>query len=1174
MLEYDDDIFLCLPFANFIEELENEINNDNIENNNTNSNIVNSNEFFEDEDNSSDTDNNYYESELELENENEKENEHYNDKDEIIEVSEQTELTACVIIDFVDGKIQRCKQKGKLKQLHNLFGTWQVDRDAIKEADSTLSKLGVCDTHFQFDNKYLHKSQEKKLKSFETGIIQWRRCVSCDKYITFFSRDVGCTEHSWHLNGYNIQVACIGQYRCDALKICHPICTRAFDNIEMPKSICCLCYEKLGGHIYHRPGRGKKGTTCITKQLHLKDTDKGLEFLGDWIINISQTQDEENKNQILIALINALIPFTSFSPSFITNISNKNINFTNESNKNKQLIFNQLPSLFMIKMLFIESSKKIKYERNLNINNFKELGFVIGDKLWNSRLDITTKKSSLESPKTLHEYYNTFPDFLTSLFFGIIHKLQEKKMEINNRQQKKRQKLLTTVISEKTIKIVTFITSILIELAFLCLKIWLPQVLTSLSRKPRLLGTFRQLLTVCHVVSHTDRHERKLENARMEKANSIQRLIQGKNIWNLAVINNIDFKEKSFKFGNIYDVTRESSHATLRMAFQIQLPVNTRNEPEKIIELTADTPLFGMNSRIEEILMIFQEVFQELLDFKNINNKLCYNRDFDAESIKCLILHKLDHGCLGPSPNIVILEPGNNPNSDEEILNAAKMYKKDFILEDYQFLDIVGDELVYRRLNKNKKKWPNLRPLLGQWHTSKDFCSVLIVLFSSYGLLSLASRLGVCFLDKFEIAVDYRSTARVLDLLWVAVGAAINIFITSKKIIFSEIMDAAATPLFASAAKFNYATAIAHYLATITAYPQLKERLHYAGSFKIPHEESDSRHICFAFDEALETFGVKYIKQNINGNTIDEKNLKNQIKACQNERERIDLLMSKYLDDKSVSQTERAIKSRKESLWNLIDDLVNVFGMSDPLSHDLFQKYPPTELHNQGVERLIACYQKGLERIKKVYRQEVLEIESKNTQGRRITEVVRTKLKDFTEKKKGKNQVEKRKLSQTQNIPQVNESLNNSGLLHLPANNQNNPVEPLRKKRKQTTVEEENILEELLVYEELPSSVIDEALNRLSTDWNRTKVKAAWKYLNESLNNSGLLHLPANNQNNPVEPLRKKRKQTTVEEENILEELLVYEELPSSVIDEALNRLSTDWNRTKVKAAWKYRKNK
>ena len=53
----------------------------------------------------------------------------------------------------------------------------------------------------------------------------------------------------------------------------------------------------------------------------------------------------------------------------------------------------------------------------------------------------------------------------------------------------------------------------------------------------------------------------------------------------------------------------------------------------------------------------------------------------------------------------------------------------------------------------------------------------------------MASRLGVRFLDKFEAAVDYRSTARVLDLLWVAVGVAINIYITKNGISFTEIMD-------------------------------------------------------------------------------------------------------------------------------------------------------------------------------------------------------------------------------------------------------------------------------------------------------------------------------------------------------------------------------------------------
>ena len=68
----------------------------------------------------------------------------------------------------------------------------------------------------------------------------------------------------------------------------------------------------------------------------------------------------------------------------------------------------------------------------------------------------------------------------------------------------------------------------------------------------------------------------------MENSDPTKRLIKGKNIWNLAVIDNIDFKEKSFKFGNIYDVTRGNSHATLRMAFQAQLPIEVRTGPEQL----------------------------------------------------------------------------------------------------------------------------------------------------------------------------------------------------------------------------------------------------------------------------------------------------------------------------------------------------------------------------------------------------------------------------------------------------------------------------------------------------------------------------------------------------------------------------------------------------------------
>src|SRR5437016_11449164 len=108
----------------------------------------------------------------------------------------------------------------------------------------------------------------------------------------------------------------------------------------------------------------------------------------------------------------------------------------------------------------------------------------------------------------------------------MIDELYQKKITICNWQRKKRQKLPKIIIPEQTMKIVTFITSMLLNLAFPHLKVWLPRVLASLSRMPRLLGYFRQLLTICHVSSHTDRYERKLAKIRMEKSNPEKRLIQ------------------------------------------------------------------------------------------------------------------------------------------------------------------------------------------------------------------------------------------------------------------------------------------------------------------------------------------------------------------------------------------------------------------------------------------------------------------------------------------------------------------------------------------------------------------------------------------------------------------------------------------------------------------------
>jgi len=301
----------------------------------------------------------------------------------------------------------------------------------------------------------------------------------------------------------------------------------------------------------------------------------------------------------------------------------------------------------------------------------------------------------------------------------------------------------------------------------------------------------------------------------------------------------------------------------------------------------------------------------------------------------------------------------------------------------------------------------------------------------------------------------------------------------------------AASPLYASAAKSNYTTAIAHYLSIIAAHPKLEERLQYCSAFKIPQDKNkDPRHICFGFDEALETFGVRFIKQNVCGNMIDEKKLKDQIKSSQDERERIDLLMSEYLNDYSVSHGERAINSRKESLWELVDDLVTVFGMSDPLSHQLFQKYTPTEMHQEGLSRLLNCYPNGLERIKAVYRQEVLKTECRNPQGRRAIGVVRTKVKDYDNKKKQRHEV------RTRVIPEPAQPV-------LENSNENPTIttELQSKRRKttgtkrRTTEDETAILCALKVYKNsLPEDAIASVREKLSEVWTVKKVREWWNY--------------------------------------------------------------------------------
>ncbi|RHZ84783.1 hypothetical protein Glove_75g68 [Diversispora epigaea] len=433
------------------------------------------------------------------------------------------------------------------------------------------------------------------------------------------------------------------------------------------------------------------------------------------------------------------------------------------------------------------------------------------------------------------------------------------------------------------------------------------------------------------------------------------------------------------------------------------------------------------------------------------SGELQYMTNFDATIIHNKILEKLTHGCFGNPFHVVILEAGGMPSSNEDIYESihvpkinfgflsiyesADMYKKDFSLNSDDYLDIVGDESIFRRLmnirkewpnlrpilgmwhtNKDmlsaiiaifssygifdlgtaidivgdesifrrlmniRKEWPNLRPILGMWHTNKDMLSAIIAIFSSYGIFDLGTAIGVKFLDKFEKVIDYRATIRTIELIWVSTGIRIGNFEIQKYTL------AAFAPLLPSAGKSNYAQSVAHFFGILEKYPKLEEKLQYVSSFKVSEEK---RGHFLAFDEALETFGVKFVKQNITGNVIDSENLKRQ-----------------YLNNIPISNYDRSVNTRKDIMWDLVNKLLKAFDARDynefNNNNDLFHITNPKEMCAEGIKRLTELYGQGLYRIKLIYRQEVLKKEAIITVGRRAKDVTVTKYKDIRTEKKNK----------------------------------------------------------------------------------------------------------------------------------------------------------------------------
>ncbi|UZN99313.1 uncharacterized protein OCT59_000591 [Rhizophagus irregularis] len=361
------------------------------------------------------------------------------------------------------------------------------------------------------------------------------------------------------------------------------------------------------------------------------------------------------------------------------------------------------------------------------------------------------------------------------------------------------------------------------------------------------------------------------------------------------------------------------------------------------------------------------------------------------------------------------------------------MYKNEIGMENNEYINVVADEAIFRRGISYCKTNQKTKMILGQWHTNKDMMMALITIFSGYRIFNMAGILGVRFLDKLEKGIDFRATSRVLELIWISVGIAIHIYVKKKKQTLDNILKKenncvkvwylyfqwasywrahwfgirwgvfdlqheslkAFSPLFPIAGKSNYARSVTYHIHCIENNPLLRKMLRKAPSINL----TSPGHF-FAYDEALETFGVKFVKQNITRIPADGEELKLRIKATQLEKERTEMLICDYIGDSVQSSRPRNVQSQKEKIWELAHLLINAFESLNPLENPVFEFC--NNLNDDGVNQLIIAYDIGIKRLQTIANQEIFLTESYTTIGRRARNITRVTVADITKMKKEK----------------------------------------------------------------------------------------------------------------------------------------------------------------------------
>jgi len=451
------------------------------------------------------------------------------------------DLTRCPLMCIEGGEVKCCNAEHDNRTLRSLVGTWELDANALKDIDikKDIHRVGVCYSHYTFDTNQVHKGMVTDLTASHTAeqcVVRYRYCLFCNERKMFFSRGNCCSAHSLEVDGCNIQMPCFGISRCIAFKYDGSIVKKSSSSTRA-RYICSKCFQDQGGHLQERLGKGHSLMSCTWDTNHFADTVDSLKEFRAWISLVIESGSKFEQENLLSQLISAI----------------KNNQSKDSSSKAETMA---LPSKLLVRTIFKlrNSNRKAKLSKKMTPEDASKLGEELAKEVLSSYSEIQENIDQLENPKCHESYFGSLPHTIRDFFKALITTLQKRKLSIVNRKRSQRHVQLKSLDTNQITKTTALLTSMILTIAFPGLKIWLTHIMSSLCQKPKLFPYLREILRLTNIIPYTKRHENRLEQSRAHTADPTERLIAGPNVWNLAVIDNIDFRASTYSRGNIYDV--------------------------------------------------------------------------------------------------------------------------------------------------------------------------------------------------------------------------------------------------------------------------------------------------------------------------------------------------------------------------------------------------------------------------------------------------------------------------------------------------------------------------------------------------------------------------------------------------------------------------------------------